>query len=139
MLRRTSRRDRELTARLYGGNQETRIEQEMVLGISGVRMLARLGITSRRLSCERRTRGLSPARADRDLVETGLTFEEASARVSATTVFTTHTPVPAGHDAFPFQLVEQHFAGYWRSSESTVSDFWRLAAIPTAMVVQASI
>ena len=49
----------------------------------------------------------------RDLIEGGSTFDQAVEEIRATTVFTTHTPVPAGHDAFPFQLVEKHLAGCW--------------------------
>ncbi len=51
----------------------------------------------------------------RDLIEQGSTFEQALEEIRATTVFTTHTPVPAGHDAFPFHLVEKHLAGCWGS------------------------
>jgi starch phosphorylase len=122
--------DRELTARLYGGNQETRIEQEMVLGIGGVRMLARLGITPGVFHANEGHAAFLLLERIRDLVETGLTFEEASARVSATTVFTTHTPVPAGHDAFPFQLVEQHFAGYWEKLGIDRERFLALGGYP---------
>jgi glycogen phosphorylase len=105
--------DRELSARLYGGDQETRISQEMVLGIGGVRMLERLGIRPSVFHANEGHAAFQLLERVRSYVQSGLTFEEAVERVKATTIFTTHTPVPAGHDAFPFWLVEKHFAGFW--------------------------
>ncbi|MEP7274609.1 MAG: alpha-glucan family phosphorylase, partial [Acidobacteriota bacterium] len=107
--------DRELSARLYGGDQETRIRQEMVLGIGGVRMLEMLGIRPAVYHANEGHAAFLILERIRGLVQSGLNFDEASEIVRRTTVFTTHTPVPAGHDAFPFQLVEKHFDGYWES------------------------
>lgn len=105
--------DRELSARLYGGDQETRIRQEMVLGIGGVRMLEMLGIRPAVYHANEGHAAFLMLERIRGLVQSGLSFDEAADVVSRTSVFTTHTPVPAGHDAFPFQLVEKHFDGYW--------------------------
>ncbi|MCI0338232.1 MAG: alpha-glucan family phosphorylase [Acidobacteria bacterium] len=105
--------DRELSARLYGGNQETRIRQEMVLGIGGVRMLERLGIRPAVFHANEGHAAFLMLERIRGLVQRGMSFDEAAEQVRATTIFTTHTPVPAGHDTFPFQLVEKHFASYW--------------------------
>src|SRR4030095_15301229 len=66
----------------------------------------------------------------RQLVEQGMSFAEAAEVVRATTVFTTHTPVPAGHDAFPFQLVEQHFADYWEALGLDREKFLSLGGYP---------
>ncbi len=107
--------DRELSARLYGGNQDMRLQQEIVLGLGGVRALRAMGIepTVWHLN-EGHAAFVAPQRIW-NLVEQGSTFDSALEQVRATTVFTTHTPVPAGHDAFPFHLVETHMAGAWGS------------------------
>ncbi len=107
--------DRELSARLYGGDQETRIRQEMVLGIGGVRMLEMLGIRPAVFHANEGHAAFLMLERIRGLVQSGLSFDEAAEVVRKTSVFTTHTPVSAGHDAFPFQLVEKHFGGYWSS------------------------
>jgi starch phosphorylase len=100
---------------LYGGDQETRISQEMVLGIGGVRMLKRLGIRPAVFHANEGHAAFMLLERVRSLVQEGLSFNDAVERVKATTIFTTHTPVPAGHDVFPFWLVEKHFAGYWEA------------------------
>jgi starch phosphorylase len=105
--------DRELSARLYGGDRETRIQQEIILGIGGVRTLKALGIEPGVFHLNEGHAGFVVLQRIRDLIEHGASFDTALAEIRATTVFTTHTPVPAGHDAFPFHLVEQHLAGCW--------------------------
>ncbi len=105
--------NRELTHRLYGGDQEMRIKQEIVLGIGGVRALRALGIQPAVWHMNEGHSAFLVLERIRELVENGLSFEDAAAAVRATTVFTTHTPVPAGHDAFPFHLVEKFFWHYW--------------------------
>ncbi|MGE0448009.1 MAG: alpha-glucan family phosphorylase [Vicinamibacterales bacterium] len=105
--------DRELSARLYGGDRETRIQQEIILGIGGVRTLKALGSDPAVFHLNEGHAGFVVLQRIRDMLETGATFDEALERIRSTTVFTTHTPVPAGHDAFPFQLVEKHLAGCW--------------------------
>ena len=105
--------DRELTARIYGGDRETRIQQEFVLGIGGVRALKAMGSTPVVWHLNEGHAAFVVLQRIRDLIESGQTFESALEEVRRTTVFTTHTPVPAGHDAFPFNLVETHLAGCW--------------------------
>ena len=105
--------DRELTARLYGGDQEMRIQQEIVLGIGGVRVLRALGIDPLVFHLNEGHSAFLVLERVRELVEAGQSFDEARESVRATTVFTTHTPVPAGHDVFPFHLVEKYFHTYW--------------------------
>src|SRR5512145_861631 len=105
--------DRELTARLYGGDRETRIHQEIVLGIGGVRALRALGSAPAVWHLNEGHAAFVVLQRIRDLIERGESFESALEDVRRTTVFTTDTPVPAGHDAFPFNLVETHLAGAW--------------------------
>jgi starch phosphorylase len=107
--------DRELSARLYGGNQETRIQQEIVLGLGGVRVLRALGITPGVWHLNEGHAAFVALQRLWNYLEQGRDFAGALAEVRRTTVFTTHTPVPAGHDAFPFHLVETHLAGAWGS------------------------
>lgn len=106
--------DRELAARLYGGDHGIRIAQEFVLGIGGVRALRALGIQPTAWHMNEGHSAFIVLEQIRELVEEeGLTFDEAREMVQAHNVFTTHTPVPAGHDAFDFDLMEKYFSNYW--------------------------
>jgi starch phosphorylase len=105
--------DRELSARLYGGDRETRVQQEIILGIGGVRALKALGIEPDVCHLNEGHAAFVVLQRIRDLCESGRSFDDALEQVRRTTVFTTHTPVAAGHDAFPFHLVEQHLTGAW--------------------------
>ncbi len=105
--------DRELSARLYGGDRETRIQQEIILGIGGVRALKAMGSAPEVWHLNEGHAAFVVLQRIRDLIERGETFESALEDVRRTTIFTTHTPVAAGHDAFPFNLVETHLAGAW--------------------------
>ncbi len=105
--------DRELTARLYGGDQEMRIQQEIVIGLGGLKILRALGISPAVFHLNEGHSAFLVLERVRDLVAAGKSFDEAREIVRATTVFTTHTPVGAGHDVFPFYLVEKYFHGYW--------------------------
>jgi starch phosphorylase len=105
--------DRDLSARLYGGDRETRVQQEIILGVGGVRALKALGSQPQVWHLNEGHAAFVVLQRIRDLIEGGLSFDEALAEVRRTTVFTTHTPVAAGHDAFPFNLVETHLAGCW--------------------------
>ena len=105
--------ERELSARLYGGDQETRLLQEILLGIGGVRLLRTLGVRAGVWHANEGHSALMMVERVRELVEAGTRFESAIEAVRRSSVFTTHTPVPAGHDAFPFALVEKYLAAYW--------------------------
>ncbi|MCZ7575201.1 MAG: alpha-glucan family phosphorylase [Ardenticatenaceae bacterium] len=106
--------DRELAARLYGGDQEMRISQEIILGIGGVRALRALGYQPAVWHLNEGHAAFLNLERLRELVQhQSLTFHEAVEVVRASSIFTTHTPVMAGHDAFPFDLVERYFNGYW--------------------------
>ena len=118
--------DRELSARLYGGDRETRIQQEIILGIGGVRALRALGITPAVWHLNEGHAAFVALQRIRELIEQGRSFDDALDEVRQSTVFTTHTPVPAGHDAFPFHLVEKHLAGSWGEIGQHRPDFLAL-------------
>ena len=107
--------DRHITAQLYGGDQETRIRQELVLGVGGVRMLHALGLRPKVYHMnEGHSAFLSLERIRLLMAEKGVSFDEAHEAVIASNVFTTHTPVPAGNDAFEPWLVDKYFAWCWQ-------------------------
>jgi len=104
-----SPQDRELTSRLYGGDQRTRIRQELVLGVGGVKALRALGFRPGVYHLNEGHSAFAPLEAIRDLMqEDGISFDEALRQIAQHTVFTTHTPVPAGHDRFDGGLAEEH-------------------------------
>ena len=107
--------DRELSHRLYGGDQEMRIRQEIILGIGGVRVLRTLGIQPAVWHMNEGHSAFMILERIRELVANDVSFDEAATAVRSTSVFTTHTPVPAGHDAFSFHLMDKYFWHYWDS------------------------
>jgi len=107
--------ERQLLRRLYGGDQRTRVTQEIILGIGGVRMLRALGVSPDAWHMNEGHSAFMVLERCRELVASGLGFDEAREAVTASTLFTVHTPVAAGNDAFPFDLVNQCFDGYWES------------------------
>lgn len=112
-LRRNDRADRRITARLYGGDEHTRIQQELVLGIGGVRALAALGLEPDLLHLnEGHTAFAALEQIRRVMARDGLTFAEARLAAAPSVLFTTHTPVAAGHDYFPGELVEAYLRPY---------------------------
>jgi starch phosphorylase len=101
--------DRELTSRLYGGDARIRIRQELLLGVGGFKALKAIGITPGVLHLNEGHSGFAVLEAIRSrMKEEGIGFEGAVPRVSREVVFTTHTPVPAGHDRFDADLIEEH-------------------------------
>ncbi|MGK2957265.1 MAG: alpha-glucan family phosphorylase [Acidimicrobiales bacterium] len=105
--------DRELSARLYGGDRQTRLQQEIILGIGGVRVLRALGYDPMIWHLNEGHTAFLVLERIREALESGESFEAALKTVESSTVFTTHTPVAAGHDAFPFHMVEAQLAGLW--------------------------
>lgn len=105
--------DRELSARLYSGDSETRIRQEILLGVGGVRILRQLGYNPSVWHMNEGHSAFLLLECIREKVMGGMSFDDALTAVRAQSVFTTHTPVPAGHDAFGFQAVEHYFNGFW--------------------------
>jgi starch phosphorylase len=122
-----SPQDRELSARLYGGDQEMRIAQEIVLGIGGVRALRQLGIHPTVWHMNEGHSAFLVLELVREKVAQGMPFEEAWREVRTQSVFTTHTPVPAGNDAFPLHLMEKYFSHFWPHLGLTREQFFDLA------------
>ncbi len=105
--------DRLITAQLYGGDLEMRIKQEIVLGIGGVHALSAMGLKPKvHHMNEGHSAFLSLELMRRGVQEKGLDFKSALQQVAASNVFTTHTPVPAGNDAFPRDLMQKYFGEY---------------------------
>ena len=101
--------DRYITHQLYGGDKHTRIQQEMVLGIGGVRALEQMGIKPTAYHINEGHAAFLVLERVRRKVKQGLTYYAALEAVAASTVFTTHTPVPAGHDHFPEDMIWSYF------------------------------
>jgi starch phosphorylase len=115
--------DRDITHRLYGGDESTRIRQEMILGIGGVRALRALGIKPEAWHLNEGHAAFLILELLREHLGLGLPFGAALEAVAADCVFTTHTPVAAGHDAFNLDLMVQHFEGFIRELGLPVERF----------------
>ncbi|HLV37744.1 MAG TPA: alpha-glucan family phosphorylase [Spirillospora sp.] len=108
--------DRNLTDRLYGGDRRTRIRQEILMGIGGIRALDALGM--RPTVChmnEGHSAFLALERIRQLMVEHNISFYQAKEIARAANIFTTHTPVPAGLERFGFDLIDEHFTEYYQS------------------------
>ncbi len=122
--------DRMITGHLYGGDRETRCVQEMILGIGGVRLLRQLNIEPHVFHLNEGHSAFLTLELTRELVAAGQEFVQAAAEVRASCVFTTHTPVAAGHDEFIPSLVEHCFGrGYTESLGITHEEFLDLGRV----------
>ena len=124
--------DRELTHRLYGGSQDTRLAQEMLLGLGGVRALRLLGYEPQVYHLNEGHAAfamLEVARSERE--RTNQDFEKIKETVRLKGVFTTHTPVPAGHDAFQPEQMERYFSSYWTQLGLSQQEFLALGKKPS--------
>ena len=117
---------RQLSARLYVADREQRLQQEIVLGIGGVRVLRRLDINPVVWHANEGHTAFMMLERIREEVAGGVSFGEALSRVQQATVFTTHTPVQAGHDIFPAQLVDKYLKGYYESLSISREAFFQL-------------
>ncbi|WP_447979872.1 alpha-glucan family phosphorylase [Candidatus Nitrospira bockiana] len=123
-------RDRELSARLYGGDQEVRLCQEILLGIGGVRVLRAVGLQPSVWHANEGHSAFLTLELYREFVRAGYAHQEAIEQVRRRTIFTTHTPVPAGHDVFPFDLMERYFQGYWEQVGLSRDQFFEFGQHP---------
>ena len=130
-VKQNSENDRRITETLYGGNVETRIQQEIILGIGGIRTMHALGIKP--MVChmnEGHSAFLSLERMRYAILNDGLTFKEAREVGYHSNIFTTHTPVPAGIDVFSNDLVEKYFGSYYRNElKISGEEFYSLGTI----------
>ena len=104
--------DRSITHALYGGNWENRLKQEILLGIGGVLLLKQLGIKKDVYHCNEGHAALCNVQRLVDYVKDGFSFTEALELVRVSSLYTVHTPVPAGHDYFDEQLFSKYMSGY---------------------------
>ena len=126
--------NRGISARLYTGDLEQRLRQEVVLGIGGAQALEALGFTHFVLHLNEGHAAFTLLERIRNRVEKGLAFETAIEHVRNTSVFTTHTPVAAGHDRFPFYLIEKYFRAYWPALGLNREAFLNLGVHPDSVV-----
>src|SRR6266436_1023933 len=109
--------DRLVTGHLYGGDRETRLVQEKMLGIGGARLLRKLGLQPSVFHLNEGHSAFLTLELTRELIESeGLDFAAASERVRARCVFTTHTPVAAGHDEFSADLIDKAFGNWYETA-----------------------
>ena len=122
---------RNVTTTLYGGDQEMRIQQEIVLGMAGVSLLRELGLKPVVYHMnEGHSSFLTIELIKNVMKDKEVSFKVAKDIVSSQTVFTTHTPVPAGNDIFPVDLVEKYFKDYWNRLGITREEFLELGMNP---------
>ncbi|MDG2185325.1 MAG: alpha-glucan family phosphorylase [Mariniblastus sp.] len=122
--------DRQLTSRLYGGNERTRIRQELVLGVGGVKALHAIGVCPGVFHLNEGHSGFGPLEVIRcRMTDDGLAFDDAVREVAMQTAFTTHTPVPAGHDRFAPELVEEHLGPLRDQLKISFDEFMGLGRI----------
>jgi starch phosphorylase len=122
--------DRDLTARVYGGDLDTRISQEIVLGIGGVHALRALNIQATVWHMNEGHSAFMGLERIRELVAQGKSFAEALDAVRSASIFTTHTPVPAGNEEFPDWLIDRYFNAYWGQLGLNREQFIDLARKP---------
>ncbi len=108
-------RDRGITHRLYGGDRTTRIEQEIVLGIGGVRAIDALGLAPTVWHINEGHAAFMLVERIRGAMRTGLDLGAATEAIAGNTIFTTHTPVAAGHDHFSNEMIERYFGAFCRA------------------------
>jgi starch phosphorylase len=104
---------RGICARLYIGDLEQRLRQEVVLGIGGAEVLRTLGVKHYLLHLNEGHAAFALLERVRELVQSGMEYGEAVEQIRQTSIFTTHTPVPAGHDEFSPEMMRRHFQTYW--------------------------
>ncbi len=127
----TDQEFREITLRLYGGDQEMRIRQEIVLGMAGAHLLKVLGFNPTVYHMNEGHSSFLLLEVIKDIMEEKqVSFAIAREIATAKTVFTTHTPVPAGNDIFPLDLVEKYFKTFWPKLGLTREEFLKLGMKP---------
>ena len=129
-LTQNTERDREITHRLYGGDKTTRIEQEILLGVGGARALAMLGLKPTVWHVNEGHAAFLVLERIRSLMRGGLPYAVALEAVASNVVFTTHTPVPAGHDHFSEEMIRHYFSGWCHELGMSCDTLMALGAEP---------
>ena len=119
--------DRKLTARLYGGNQELRIQQYLLLGIGGVRALRVMGVSASVYHMNEGHAAFMALERIREQVAAGQDFRTATEAVASATLFTTHTPVPAGNDAYAYDLTDRYLGDWPAQLNTSRGELYELA------------
>ena len=122
--------DRDLVARLYGGDNQVRLRQEIILGVGGMRVLKALGYTPSVVHLNEGHAAFASLELLRENLEEEKTLEESIQACRERLVFTTHTPVKAGHDEFSFQMMEDHFRHFWERIGLSREQFLQLGTPP---------
>jgi starch phosphorylase len=130
-LERNDPADRELSHKLYTGNRERRLKQEWILGVGGVRVLRALGVDPAAWHANEGHAAFMFVERLRELTSAGMTLDEGIRRIRSTSIFTTHTPVPAGHDTFPIEEVERVTGPFWDDMRISREVFAQIGAHPT--------
>ncbi|MEO7965380.1 MAG: alpha-glucan family phosphorylase [Gemmatimonadaceae bacterium] len=123
--------DRDLTSKLYTGGPDVRLRQEWILGVGGVRVLRAVGIAPSAWHANEGHAAFMLVERVREMTNSGIPYEEAVREVRASSVFTTHTPVPAGHDTFSFEQVEMCAGAMWDELGITRKQFLEIGQHPT--------
>ncbi len=123
--------DRDLTSKLYTGGPEVRLRQEWILGVGGVRVLRAVGVAPSAWHANEGHAAFMLVERVRELTVAGTSFEDAVQQVRARSIFTTHTPVPAGHDAFDFGKLEQCTGPVWTDMGVSREEFLGIGQHPT--------
>ncbi len=121
---------RRISDHLYVGELEKRLCQEVVLGLGGCEVLKTLGVKHSILHLNEGHPAFAILERVRERMAENLGFEEAAQQVRASTVFTTHTPVPAGHDVFPYEMMDRYFGNYYPLLGLSREDFLNLGVSP---------
>ncbi|MEJ2187182.1 MAG: alpha-glucan family phosphorylase [Gemmatimonadota bacterium] len=122
--------DRRITARLYGGDNDTRIQQEIVLGVGAFRALTELGIRPAAYHMNEGHSAFLGLEHVRHLVHEGVSFDDAVQEAARHSIFTTHTPVPAGHDRFSRERMAHYFTAFAREMDLPLSRLLELGREP---------
>ena len=130
-IKENSLEDREITLKLYGGDQDMRIRQEIVLGMAGTKLLKELGLKPTIYHMNEGHSAFLNFELIKDIIrEKQVSFDIAKDIASSRTIFTTHTPVPAGNDIFPIDLMDKYFKNYWERLNITREEFLKLGMKP---------
>jgi len=121
---------RQISDRLYTSDPEQRLLQEIILGIGGSKVLDTLGINYSMLHLNEGHASFALLERLRSSLSQENDFEAAAEQVRRTSLFTTHTPVPAGHDVFPFELMRKYFSSYWQDLGLNEEEFFELGRNP---------